>query len=102
MKKIMILTIAGTIAVFTATSTFADNLIVSTANMNHAPTVSAIQDDQMSGMKTKKTGGKSMKKMNSKKRTVKKKSRTKKQMNMKKMPMKKKTDMGDMKMKDME
>ena len=105
MKKIMSLAVAGTIALFAASSTFADKSIASTANTNHAPTISVLQDDdQMGSMKQKKSAGKSMKKMIAKKKTMsmKKKSGMKKGMKMKKKPMKKKSGMGNMKMKDMD
>ena len=101
MRKIMSLAVAGTIAVFAASSTFADKLIVSTANTNHAPTVSVIQDDdQMGNMKSKKSGMK--KGMKKKTMSMKKKSGMKKGMKMKKKTMKKKSGMGNMKMKDMD
>ena len=100
MRKIMSLAVAGTIAVFAASSTFADKLIVST-NMNSAPTVSVMQDDdQMGNMKSKKSVMK--KGMKKKPMSMKKKSGMKKGMKMKKKMMKKKSGMGNMKMKDMD
>lgn len=84
MKRILTLIIAGVIAAFAASSVFA-----------------AQQDQQMNGMNMKKNTGKNMKKKGA---NVKKKrmSMKKKSTNTKKKPVKKKTDMGDMKMKDME
>lgn len=100
MRKIMALAVAGTIAVFAASSIFADKLNVSTTNTNHPLTVATMQDaDRMGSMKPKKSAGKGMKK---KKMSMKKKSGMKKGMSMKKKPMKKKSGMGNMKMKDME
>jgi hypothetical protein len=107
MKKFMSLIVAVAIAVFAAASSVVanDNGNSASAIFNHAPTVSAMQDDdQMGSMKPKKGAGKGMKKMSMKKKTMsmKKKSTAKKGMNMKKKPMKKKSGMGDMKMKDMD